>query len=258
MNACAFASMSLYCCPLTSVHGLHSNTFDLAHSHAQKTGGDQCRALHLMLEAENKAVWYDQDAEDLSKNGMKNGVRNARNVLIFLSDGVMGSKWCRMEMRWGKQFGCGFVGVIEKDERHNAADYEKEKRLAPSDLRHLLEDYEVIVEIVWLLSCKSRWLSRCGENVDWLMYRRCIDSCGLFCCGWWCVYMYVQFREYRRRKSEAETMIADIIRSGEAAPTRHPPGEIVEKQWVELDTAPIDCEHMCKVAVPPEELREVM
>ena len=70
--------------------------------------------------------------------------------------------------------------------------------------------------------------------------------------------MYVQFREYRRRKSEAETMIADVIKRGEVAPTRYPPGEIVEKQWVELDTTRIDCEHMRKVAVPPEELREVM
>ena len=70
--------------------------------------------------------------------------------------------------------------------------------------------------------------------------------------------MYVQFRPYRRRKSEVETMIANIIEDGEKAPTRYPPGKIVEKQWVELDTTPIDCEHMCKVAVPPEELREVM
>ena len=118
-----------------------------------------------MLEAKNKTVWYDQDAEDLSKKGMKNGVRNARNVLIFLSDGVMSSQWCRMEMRWGKQFGCGFVGLQEMDERHNAADFEKEKRLAPSDLRHLLQDYEVIAEIVLQLSYKSRWGHRVAVKV---------------------------------------------------------------------------------------------
>ena len=132
-----------------------------------------------MLEAKNKTVWYDQDAEDLSKKGMKNGVRNARNVLIFLSDGVMSSQWCRMEMRWGKQFGCGFVGLQEMDERHNAADFEKEKRLAPSDLRHLLQDFEVIAKIVLQLSYKSRWGHHRDESVDWLIYRRCTDRCCL-------------------------------------------------------------------------------
>ena len=113
------------------------------HSHTQASGGDQCRALALMLEARGKRCWYDQDEEIVTKAGMQEGVRNSKNVLVFLSDGVMGRPYCRSEMRWGKQYGCGFVGVREVDERHCPADFEKEMRLAPSDLKHLFEDVNV-------------------------------------------------------------------------------------------------------------------
>ena len=56
-------------------------------------------------------MWYDMHAQDLNAAGMEDGIRNSRNVLIFLSDGVMGRSFCQSEQRWGKQYGCGFVGV---------------------------------------------------------------------------------------------------------------------------------------------------
>ena len=90
----------------------------------------------------------------MTKAGMQEGVRNSKNVLIFLSDGIMGRPYCRSEMRWGKQYGCGFVGVHEGDERHNPADFGKEKRLAPSDLRHLFDDVEVsMMHFVLQVAC---------------------------------------------------------------------------------------------------------
>ena len=36
------------------------------------------------------------------------------------------------------------IGVVEKDDRHGKADFAKEKRSAPADLKHLLADVEFI------------------------------------------------------------------------------------------------------------------
>ena len=65
-------------------------------------------------------------------------------MLIFLSDGLMGRPFCQAEQRWGELYGCHFVGVVEKDTRHNPADFGKEKERAPADLKHLLDDVEFL------------------------------------------------------------------------------------------------------------------
>ena len=67
---------------------------------------------------------------------------NSRNVLIFLSDDVMGRTFCNMEQRWGIKYGCNFVGVVEMDSRHSPGSFEKEKERAPDDLKHLLDEVE--------------------------------------------------------------------------------------------------------------------
>ena len=48
------------------------------------------------------------------------------------------------EQRWGKLYDCKFVGVVEKDSRHGAADFVKEKQRAPADLKGLLDKVEFI------------------------------------------------------------------------------------------------------------------
>jgi hypothetical protein len=68
----------------------------------------------------------------------------SRNVLIFLSDGIMGRPFCNDEQRWAKLYYCNFVGVVEKDTRHGPANFDTEKRRAPEDLVHILDDVEFI------------------------------------------------------------------------------------------------------------------
>merc|ERR1711924_562658 len=48
------------------------------------------------------------------------------------------------EQRWAKMYNCNFIGVVETDQRHGAADFAKEKESAPDDLKHLLGDVEYI------------------------------------------------------------------------------------------------------------------
>eukprot|EP01047_Picozoa_sp_COSAG01_P002170 COSAG01_NODE_56_length_31088_cov_39.354771_6_plen_516_part_00 len=65
-------------------------------------------------------------------------------MLIFLSDGIMGRRFCNDEQRWAKLYSCNFVGVVEKDKRHGPADFAAEKSIAPADLAHILDDVEFI------------------------------------------------------------------------------------------------------------------
>jgi hypothetical protein len=118
--------------------------FDFFINHCQKSGQDQCGKLALLLKAVGATVWYDMQAQDLTAQGMEQGVRQSRNVIIFLSDDVMGRPFCNAEQRWAKLYSCNLIGVVEKDDRHSPADFGKEKMRAPVDLKHILEDVEFI------------------------------------------------------------------------------------------------------------------
>ena len=83
-------------------------------------------------------------ADDLTKQGMEEGMSQSRNILIFLSKGTMKRPYCQAEQRWAKAYGCNFVGVIEVDNRHNAANILEEKENAPSDLKCILDEVEFI------------------------------------------------------------------------------------------------------------------
>jgi hypothetical protein len=117
---------------------------DIFITHAQGSGQDQCKWLHVMLKQAGYRVWYDMEEADLTERGMEAGVSRCRVVLIFLSDGYMTRPFCIKELRWAKLYGCALVGVVEKDSRHGPADFGLEARRAPADLEHVLADVEFV------------------------------------------------------------------------------------------------------------------
>ena len=44
-------------------------------------------------------VWYDNRADDLTKEGMLKGIEQAVAFVLFLSQGVLESPYCQMEIR---------------------------------------------------------------------------------------------------------------------------------------------------------------
>jgi hypothetical protein len=118
--------------------------YDVFINHCQASGQDQCGNLAKLLQSAGCKVWYDMQAQDLTAEGMEEGVSQSRCVLMFLSDDLMGRPFCHAEQRWGQLYGCNFVGVVEKDSRHGAADFATEKERAPADLKHLLDEVEFI------------------------------------------------------------------------------------------------------------------
>jgi hypothetical protein len=133
--------------PLVATFGVKpmaERKYDVFINHCQASGQDQCKTLSLLLQIAGLKVWYDMQAQDLTAEGMEEGIADSRYVLMFLSDNLMGRPFCHAEQRWGKLYDCKFVGVVEKDGRHGAADFVKEKQRAPADLEGLLDKVEFI------------------------------------------------------------------------------------------------------------------
>ena len=87
--------------------------------------------------------------QDLTAQGMEEGVSQSRNVILFLSDDVMARPFCNAEQRWAKQYSCNFVGVVEQDDRHGGGKdkdgvdiFVRESAKAPKDLRDLFDSVE--------------------------------------------------------------------------------------------------------------------
>eukprot|EP01043_Picozoa_sp_COSAG02_P048071 COSAG02_NODE_4682_length_5102_cov_11.871277_1_plen_1610_part_10 len=118
--------------------------YDFFINHCQQSGQDQCRTLATELKRRGCRVWYDMQADDLTAHGMEVGVSHSRNMLMFLSADLMARIFCQYEQRWAIKYGCKFVGIVEKDERHGKADFGAEKQKAPEDLKHLLDEVEFL------------------------------------------------------------------------------------------------------------------
>eukprot|EP01047_Picozoa_sp_COSAG01_P034079 COSAG01_NODE_2540_length_7478_cov_13.257759_5_plen_654_part_00 len=128
---------------------MEQRQYDFFINHCQESGQDQCGKLALLMRERGWEVWLDMSATNLTEQGMEEGVANSRNVLIFLSDGLMSRPFCQKEQRWGILYGCNFVGVAEHDDRHGGGKnaegvdlFTREKAAAPEDLKHLFDQVE--------------------------------------------------------------------------------------------------------------------
>lgn len=83
-------------------------------------------------------------ANDLTAEGMEEGVSKSRVLLIVLTKGFMSRPFCNHEVRWAKQYRCNIIGVVEDDPRHGRPDFAAEKLAAPQDLSHILEEVEFV------------------------------------------------------------------------------------------------------------------
>ena len=56
-------------------------------------------AIYLELERMGFKAWYDNRADDLTKEGMLKGIEQAAAFVLFLSTGVLERPYCQMEIR---------------------------------------------------------------------------------------------------------------------------------------------------------------
>ena len=59
----------------------------------------QANAIYLELTMRGFKAWYDNRADDLTKEGMLKGIEEAAAFVLFLSPGVLQRPYCQMEIR---------------------------------------------------------------------------------------------------------------------------------------------------------------
>ena len=74
---------------------------------------------------------------------MRSGIEKSGALLLFLSKGVLRRPFVQFEIRTAKELGKQIILVHESDKRHAPFDFVQDRSDAPSDLLHLLDDYEV-------------------------------------------------------------------------------------------------------------------
>ena len=87
-------------------------------------------------------VWYDNRADDLTKEGMLKGIEEAAAFVLFLSQGVLQRPYCQMEIRHALALKKPMVLLHESDIRHGGFDFRAAHEEAANDLKQLLDSNE--------------------------------------------------------------------------------------------------------------------
>ena len=114
-------------------------------SHKQANAADQVHTMFLELQRRGCEVWYDMDAEDLTKTGMVAGIESSAVFVLFLSDGVLLRPYCQLEIRAALENQRKVLLVHEDDERHGKYDFApRQTENVPADIKAIGEAHESI------------------------------------------------------------------------------------------------------------------
>ncbi|CAE8594305.1 unnamed protein product [Polarella glacialis] len=115
------------------------------------------------------SFWLDVE-QDPTEKGMRHGVQNSKDVLIYLTTGLIESKYCQMEMRWALEFEKNIILVVETDERHGKPSIEILIEMCPPDLKHIFANNVIIP---WYRDPEFR-----GINVEKIIRARSVKKAG--------------------------------------------------------------------------------
>lgn len=101
--------------------------------------------LRASLVQRDWAVWYDNTMENLTAEGMKEGVRNSAVFVLFMTKGVFTRPFVRIEIEEALKERKPIILLHETDDRHGKFDFDTETNV-PEDFRpkarQLLSDNE--------------------------------------------------------------------------------------------------------------------
>jgi hypothetical protein len=102
----------------------NGNNWHFFLSHHQEHGGDQCAVLSAELEQRDWKVWYDNKMENLTADGMKEGVRKSAVFLLFLTKGIFSRPYVQLEISEALKYKKPILLLHELDERHGKFDFD--------------------------------------------------------------------------------------------------------------------------------------
>ena len=80
-------------------------------------------------------IRYDNRADDLTKEGMRQGIETAAVFLLFLSKSVLERPFCQFEIREAVALKKPMLLIHESDSRFGAFDFGSAGATAPADLK---------------------------------------------------------------------------------------------------------------------------
>ena len=160
---------------LSSVPGGLKNHFFI--SHFQATGGDVAKSLHYDLKERGLSSWYDNNEENLTQQGMEEGVKNSACFLLLLTSGVLTREWVLKEFRWALQYKKPILLVFEQDNRmegrhwdfSQTSNWKDTKGIAPSSGMVSGKEYVLPIEFAVLFNQDIPVPDYCSPN-----FRDCI------------------------------------------------------------------------------------
>eukprot|EP01048_Picozoa_sp_COSAG05_P005277 COSAG05_NODE_309_length_11646_cov_7.176929_4_plen_1176_part_00 len=93
-------------------------------SHFQKEAADLVRSLFLMLEKSGCSCWLDMEAENLTLEGMRQGVAAAECFVLVLTKGVLFRPYCIEEIFMAVKLRKPVVLIVEQDPKYSPWSYE--------------------------------------------------------------------------------------------------------------------------------------
>ena len=105
-------------------------------SHFQKEAADLVRSLYLMFEKSGCSCWLDMEAENLTLEGMRNGVATSQCFMLVLTRGVLFRPYCIEEIFVAANLQKDVVLVCETEERFHAFKYAEWKEQCKTSKEH--------------------------------------------------------------------------------------------------------------------------
>ena len=78
-------------------------------------------SVHYKLKDKGFLSWYDNNQNNLSPQGMEQGVRESGCFLLILTKGVLTRKWVLQEFKWAVQYQKPIQMLYEGDSRMASA-----------------------------------------------------------------------------------------------------------------------------------------
>ena len=101
-------------------------------------------------------IRYDNRADDLTKEGMRQGIETAAVFLLFLSKSVLERPFCQFEIREAVALKKPMLLIHESDSRFGAFDFGSAGATAPADLKVSRHQADTIHNASLILTCLSR------------------------------------------------------------------------------------------------------
>ena len=86
-------------------------------SHAQSEASGDVGTLFFLFEQMGMRGWRDMNQEDLTEQGMRQGIYDSDVFVLVLTNSVLSRTFCLREITWALEFGKAIIIVIEKEVR---------------------------------------------------------------------------------------------------------------------------------------------